>query len=167
MIDKINDGLEGVNDFFKVITSRITPNKILLITLLNGFILGLMTTGFLGADSVKVLSLDFAFFVWQFFIICVFSSAHVNFDVKYMQKFVFVGVIGYAVQQQVFAMIAIEYNMEVAKNMELLTDNNFTGVLLATLIVYGSTYCFSNNQARKEPAEKYVMYQKKITDKVS
>lgn len=73
MINKIDEGLSGVNEFFKAITKRITPNWILLVTLLNGFFLGLITTGFLGDRSVSVYSFVSYYLYGNFCHLCVFK----------------------------------------------------------------------------------------------
>jgi hypothetical protein len=161
MINKLDESLEGVNEFFKSITNRITPNKILFVTLLNGIFLGLITTGFLGDKSISVYSFTFLLFIWQFFVICVFSSSHVNFNAAYLQKFIWIGVIGYAIQWQTFGMIAVEYKLEAAKTIAPIINHPFGNILFTLGCLYGMVACFKGNKSRLEPMEKYTLYNKK------
>ena len=71
MIEKTDDALQGINDFLKTLTNRITPNVVLAVVILNGFIIGLVTTGYLGNKSLAVQSLSFLLIIWQLIIICI------------------------------------------------------------------------------------------------
>jgi hypothetical protein len=164
MINKIDEGLEGVNDFFKSITNRITPNRILVATFINGFLFGLITTGFLGDRSISIYSFTFLLFAWQFLQTCIFSSSHVNFNTIYLQKFIWVGVLGYSVEWQVFGSIAHEYQLEVANYITPPFSGTFANAFFIAVVVYMLVWIFKGNTATRDSAGKYTLYKK---DKVS
>lgn len=145
---KINDGLRNLSD-------KITPNIILFVALLNGFILGFITTGFLGASSISIQSFTFVLFIWQFVIICFFSAKYVSMTTAYLHKFAMCGVVGFSFQWQVFGMYASKYDAELFKNIQPLMDNGFSSILFFYFCFLGVKYCFSGNLQSSEVTKKY------------
>lgn len=143
---KINDQLKNLND-------RITPDVILSVALLNGFILGFITTGYLGNSTISVQSFTFVLFVWQFAIICFFSAPYVSMTTEYMHKFGMSGVIGYAFQWQTFGMYVVKYEPDI--KMEPIVDNGFGVFLFFYTCFLVVKYCFSGNVQTKSTTKKY------------
>lgn len=104
MIEKTDEAVRTVNDFLRTVTNGITPNIILLVALFNGFVIGLVTTGYLGESSVSVRSGTFGLIVWQFVIVCILTARYVDYTTSYLSKFFICGATGYYWQWQIFAM---------------------------------------------------------------
>lgn len=102
------------------------------------------------------------------FVICVFSSSHVNFNTQYLNKFIWVGVIGYAVQWQIFGSIAKEYMLESAESIAPPFTGNFANMFFIASCLYFIIWCFKGNKARRDPLEKWSLSSKeKRIEKVS
>jgi hypothetical protein len=145
MIEKTDDALGGINDLLRSLADRITPSTILIITIVNGFALGLLTTGFLGDKSIGVSSLSFALFIWQFLVIFVLSSRHIDLSTTFMNKFVVSGMFGFVWQWQAFGMIAKNFYPGMT-SIEPLMDHPlivFMFGYLTIMILVG--YCFKGN----------------------
>ena len=141
--EKADDALATVNDFLKGVTDKITPNFVLLIALVNGVLIGLVTTGYLGASSVPVKSFTFALIIWQFVAICFLTARYVELNLNYLNKFVLSGLIGYYWQWQIFAML---YPTETF--MPPFGNNGFGFIgYISVLIFFG--YCLNGNKKAK------------------
>ncbi len=103
MIEKADNALSSINDFLKSTTDRIGPNTVLFIALLNGALIGLVTTGYLGSSSIPVKSFTFVLIIWQFTAICLLTARYVDLTIKYLNKFMLSGLVGFFWQWQVFA----------------------------------------------------------------
>jgi hypothetical protein len=156
--EKVDEILLSIGEYFRSVANKITPNWILFVTLINGFFLGLITTGFMGDKSVSVHSLTFFFFMEQFAIICFFSSSHVNFTTAYLNKFVWAGVLGYAIQWQIFGAIARKYGLESSEYITPPFDGTFAIAFFTAACIFILFWCFSKNKARLEPAKKYTLW---------
>jgi len=146
MIEKTDDALQGVNDFLRTLTDKITPNVVLAVALINGFIIGLVTTGYMGEKSLEVLSLTFFLILWQLLLLCVFSSRYIELTTSYLNKFIVSIAIGYIWQWQFFGMWAVWYNPEIT-TIKPPIDNTVAGVMFGyatVMLLLG--YCFRNNR---------------------
>lgn len=146
MIDKTDNALNSVNDFLKTVTDRITPNVVLLISIVNGFLIGLATTGYLGDKSLAVWSLSFFLIIWQLLVICVFSSRYIELTTSYLNKFIVSGAIGYIWQWQFFGMYAIWDNPDITTIVPPM-ENKAIGFMFGyfTLMILAG-YCFKGNK---------------------
>jgi len=145
MKDKADDALQGVNDFLRTITDRITPNIVLMTALINGVAGGVLTTGYLGEKSIEVASLSFVLFIWQFIAICILSSRHVDLTTTYLNKFIISGAVGYIWQWQFFGMYALWDHPKTATIVPLM-DHNLIVIAFGYGTVMLMLYCFSGNQ---------------------
>ncbi len=160
MIEKTDDALQGINDFLKTLTNRITPNVVLAVVILNGFIIGLVTTGYLGNKSLAVQSLSFLLIIWQLIIICIFSSRYIELTTSYLNKFVVSGAIGYIWQWQFFGMWANSFNPEIT-TINPPMENTVVGFMFGyatIMILFG--YCFKNN--KKHTSKVYSLKEKDV-----
>lgn len=148
-MSKANEVLSSVNIFLSTATDRITPNIILGVTMMNGFILGFLTTGYLGVDSMGIFSFPFWLFVEQFVVICFFSSRYVDLTTEYLNKFFLIAVIGFSVQWQLFGLYVQYYEPEI-KTLEPLVDAGFATFVLGYAGAMLTKYCFANNEVKNE-----------------
>ena len=155
MTDKTDELFLKVNVQLKNLNEKITPNIILSVALLNGFILGFITTGFLGQSSISIQSFTFVLFIWQFIVICFFSAKYVELTTAYLHKFAMCGVIGYAFQWQTFGMYADGYDKELLKSIEPIIDNGFGTFMFFYFCFLGLKYCFSDNPRIEPTTKKY------------
>lgn len=149
MIEKTDDALQSVNDILKNITDRITPNIVLTVAIVNGFLIGLATTGYMGEQSLSVWSLSFFLILWQLLVICVFSSRYIELTTNYLNKFVVCIAVGYVWQWQFFGMWANRFNPEI-KTISPPIDNSAIGVMFGyftLMFLFG--YCFRGNRKNK------------------
>ena len=145
MIEKTDDALQGVNDFLRSITDRITPNVVLTVAIVNGFLIGLATTGYMGEQSLSVWSLSFFLILWQLAVICIFSSRYIDLTTNYLNKFVVCIAIGYVWQWQFFGMWADKFTD--IQTIEPPIDNGAIGVMFGyftLMFLFG--YCFRGNR---------------------
>jgi len=146
MIEKTDDALQGINDFLRTLTDRITPNVVLMVSAVNGFLVGLATTGYLGEKSLAVWSLSFFLIIWQLLVICIFSSRYIELTTSYFNKFIVSGAIGYIWQWQFFGMWVNEFHPEIT-TISPPMENTVIGLMFGyftIMILYG--YCFKNNK---------------------
>ena len=101
---KADDGLNTINEFLKSATDKIGPNFVLFVALLNGALIGLVTTGFLGESSISVRSATFFLIIWQFILTCILTARYVDYTINYLGKFLISAMTGYYWQWQFFAM---------------------------------------------------------------
>lgn len=146
MNEKTDELLLRANEFLNSTTAKITPNVVLLIALLNGFIIGFTTTGYLGGASIEVKSLNFGLIVWQFIIICIFSARYVTLTVSYLNKFAFTGVSGFFIQWQTFGMYAQEFDALMLKDIQPIISNGFGVFVMSWALLMILKYCFSGNE---------------------
>ena len=160
MIEKTDDALQGVNDFLKTLTNRITPNVVLAVAILNGFIIGLVTTGYLGNKSLSVQSLSFLLIIWQLIIICIFSSRYIELTTGYLNKFFICGLFGFIWQWEIFGTIAINFYPELTTITPIMDHGLvvFTLAYLTLQILFG--YCFKNN--KKHTSKVYSLKEDKV-----
>ena len=155
MSDKADEAFLKANDALSSLSDKITPDIILSVALLNGFILAFITTGYLGASSISIQSFTFVLFIWQFVIICFFSSKYVNLTTAYLHKFGMCGVLGYAIQWQLFGMYAVSYDTELAKNIQPIIEKEFGIFMFFYFCFIGLKYCFANNLKSSESTNSY------------
>lgn len=146
MIEKSDDALASVNDFLRTLTDRVTPNIVLVIAIVNGFIIGLATTGYLGEMSLSVSSLPFALIIWQLVIICVFSSRYIDLTTGYLNKFIICGVIGYVWQWQFFGMYANAFAPEITTITPPMENGVISMILGYFSIMFLFGYCLKGNK---------------------
>jgi len=139
MKDKADDAIQGVNDFLRSATDNITPNTILIVALFNGFLIGLVTTGYLGDSSVPVKSGTFGLIIWQFVIVCFLTARYVDYTTNYLAKFFICGATGYYWQWQAFAMLWP--NKEFAPPFG---DSGFGYILITSAVILSQ--CFKGNK---------------------
>ncbi len=155
MTEKTDEVFLKVNDQLRNLSDKITPNIILFVALFNGFVLGFTTTGYLGESSVTIQSLNFFLIIWQFVIICFFSAKYVDLTTAFLHKFTMCGVIGFAVQWQIFGMYVISYEPELSRNIQPIIDNSFGKFMFFYFCFLGMKYCFSGNQHTSDLTKKY------------
>ena len=148
-MSKLDEGLAGFNIFLSTTTDRITPNTILLVTMVNGFILGFLTTGYLGEKSMGIFSFPFWLFVEQFVVICFFSARYVNLSTEYLNKFFLSAVIGFALQWQLFGLWVQNYEPK-NDNIAPMFEGGFQTFIMGYLGLLGLIYCFKDNEIKKE-----------------
>lgn len=143
--DKTDDALQGFNDLLRRIGDGITPNWILVIVMVNSFSLGILTTGFLGENSIEAMSLTFFLFIWQFAAIFVLSSRHVELTTSYLGKFYMCALLGFIWQWEAFGLIAGKWYPEITTISPIMEHPLAAfGFANATiLILFG--YCFKGN----------------------
>lgn len=146
-VNKADEFLSTINIFLSSTTDRITPNIILFVTMVNGFILGFLTTGYLGAQSMGVFTLTFWLFVEQFVVICFFSSKYVNLTTGYLNKFFLSAVIGFGLQWQAFGLYAVGTDI---KTIEPLVDHGFATFMFGYFGLMMTKYCFTGNETKHE-----------------
>ena len=146
-VNKADEVLSTINIFLSTTTDRITPNIILFVTMINGFILGYLTTGYLGKESMGVFTFPFYLFVEQFVVICFFSSRYVNLTTGYLNKFFLSAVIGFGLQWQAFGVYA--QGTEI-KTIEPLVDSGFATFMFIYFGAMMTKYCFSGNELKQE-----------------
>lgn len=135
--------------FLSTSTDRITPNIVLLVTLINGFILGFLTTGYLGESSMGIFSFQFWLFVEQFVVICFFSARYVNLTTEFLNKFFLSALIGFSVQWQSFGLWVAKYEPENTL-IEPLVDPGFATFILGYAGFLLGKYCFSGNEVEEQ-----------------
>ena len=148
-MNKTDEALAGINIFLSTTVDRITPNTVLMVTMVNGFILGFLTTGYLGENSMGIFSFQFWLFVEQFVVICFFSAKYVNLTVEFLNKFFLSAVIGFSLQWQLFGLWIEKYEPKNG-NMEPLVDAGFATFVLGYAGFMLAKYCFSGNEVKQE-----------------
>lgn len=143
MINKTDDALQGVNDFLRTMTDRITPNIILIVALFNGFLIGLVTTGYLGGSSVPVKSGTFGLIIWQFVIVCFLTARYVDYTTNYLSKFLICGATGYYWQWQIFAMLWATESFQPPFG-----DSGFGYILITSVVILSQ--CFKGNTRNRQ-----------------
>lgn len=162
MINKTDEALEGLNNFLKTITNRITPNVVLVIAIVNGFLIGLATTGYMEDKSLSIFSLSFFLIIWQLFIICIFSSRYIDLTTNYLNKFFLSGCIGYIWQWQFFGMWANEFRPEI-KTISPPIENVAVGIMMgyfSLMFLFG--YCFKGNKKNSRQDNIYKLKDKDV-----
>lgn len=149
-VSKVDEYLTSATIFLTTTTDKITPNTILFVTMVNGFALGYLTTGFLGESSMDVSSLEGGFFIWQFVLTCILTSKYVNMTTEYLGKFFLAGVIGYYVQWQVFGTYAEKYDVEMLKLIEPVIPGGSGNFIFILFFIMGIKHCFSGNELKQE-----------------
>lgn len=149
-MNKLDESLVSINNFLTALTERINPNTILGVAMVNGFILGLVTTGYLGANSVSTTSWNFGLIIWQFAVICVFSSKYIKLSTEYLVKFFLAVVIGYHVQWQIFGIYVENNEPEKLKFIEPFMSNNNGNFIFVLFFLMGVKYCFSGNVTKEQ-----------------
>ncbi len=146
-VGKADEILSTINVFLSTTTDRITPNTILFVTMINGFILGYLTTGYLGDKSMGMFTLPFGLFVEQFVVICLFSARYVNLTTEYLNKFFLSATIGFGLQWQVFGLYAVGTDI---KTIEPLVDSGFATFVFIYFGLMMTKYCFTGNETKQE-----------------
>ncbi len=154
MSEKTDETLLKINEVLRALTDKITPNVVLFIALLNGFIVGFATTGYLGAASISVKSLTFGLIVWQFIVICIFSAKYITLTLDYLNKFFLTAVIGFGGHWQVFGMYAKEFDPVLLKDIEPIVENGFGVFMFSYFFMMGLKYCFSGNYGAAQSVKK-------------
>lgn len=149
-MNKTDEILTSLNIFLSTTTDRITPNIILTVTMINGFILGFLTTGYLGSNSMGIFSFPFWLFIEQFVVICFFSSRYVNLTTEYLTKFFLSGVMGYYFQWQSFGYYAQNYDPKLFKTIQPIMDGGSGTFIFILFFIMGAKHCFTNNEIKKE-----------------
>lgn len=155
--DKTDDALQGFNDFLKSIGDKVTPNVILVIVIINSFLLGVLTTGFLGDKSIEAMSLSFFLFIWQFAAIFVLSSRHVDLTTNYLIKFYICGLLGFIWQWEIFGQIAKKWYPEI-KSISPIMGHPLVVFMCANLtimVIFG--FCFRGNEKHKNKGNIYTL----------
>ncbi len=155
MNEKTDELLLKVNEVLRGLTDRITPNVILSIALLNGFVVGFATTGYLGEASISIKSLNFALIVWQFVVICVFSAKYITLTIIYLNKFFLMAVVGFGGQWQIFGMYAEEYDSVMLLNIQPIFQNGFGTFIFAYFCLMAIKHGFSGNQKAQNTTKQY------------
>jgi hypothetical protein len=148
-MSKVDEVLTNINIFLSTTTDRITPNVILFVTAFNGFILGFLTTGYLGLNSMGIFSFPFWLFIEQFVVICFFSSRYVDLTTEYLTKFFLAGVIGYYVQWQSFGVYVAEYEPEMLKHIQPVLEGGSGNFIFILFLIMGVKHCFSGNEVKQ------------------
>lgn len=149
-MNKTDEVLTGINIFLSSTTDRITPNVILFVTAVNGFILGFLTTGYLGNNSMGIFSFPFWLFIEQFVVICFFSSRYVDLTTEYLTKFFLAGVIGYYIQWQSFGVYVAKYEPRMMIHIQPVLEGGSGNFIFILFLVMGLKHCFSGNEIKKE-----------------
>ena len=155
MTENTDDLLLKINEYLRGITDKITPNVVLSIAMINGFVVGFATTGYLGVASISIQSLNFALIVWQFVVICVFSAKYITLTLGYLNKFLMAAVMGFGGQWQVFGMYAEKYDAEMFKNIQPIFDNGFGTFIFAYFCVIVAKHSFSGNESVHSTTKQY------------
>ncbi len=135
----IDDKLVDFNEKLKEWASRIDSNIAIIVIAINGFLIALATTGYLGADSVAIDSLAGALYLCQFVTQILILAALVRPSTELLTKFAVAGVIGFSLQWQIFAM-----NWPTPLFTPIV-DNGFAAFLFFAGCLGGAKYCLTGN----------------------
>ncbi|MBT4269145.1 MAG: hypothetical protein HOD85_33480 [Deltaproteobacteria bacterium] len=138
--ESIDEKLADFNEKLKEWASKINANAAIFIIALNGFLIALATTGYLGADSVAIESLAGGLYIWQFAMMVLILTALVRPNTELLIKFTVAGIIGFSVQWQIFAM-----NWP-ADGFQPIVENSFAIFLFFVGCAGGAKYCLTGNR---------------------
>jgi hypothetical protein len=139
-MERLDEKLAEFNALLKEWAARINANIAILVIFLNGFLIALATTGYLGDKSVYIWSLAGGLYIWQFLLMILILTALVRPNTELLLKFMVAGVLGFAAQWQGFAM---QWPTE---QFQPIVEHKFAIFLFFAGAVGALRYCFSGNQ---------------------
>ena len=142
--ETIDEKLADFNGKLKEWATKINSNIAIFVIALNGFLIALATTGYLGAASVNIASLAGGLYIWQFVMMIIILTALVRPNTELLIKFAVAGIIGFSLQWQLFAM-----NWP-TKTFTTIVDGDFAIFLFFTGCLGGAKYCLSGNRNQSQ-----------------